>query len=91
MYELLKTNFLTYLFVTVITAFSAFSVGIVVIKNTNKIEHRCVKVALRILICCVISFFWLYFIVYSNLYPVSLPASSSTLGFIILHTPHQSA
>lgn len=72
MYELLKTSFWTYMFVTAFVGLGIVLFCFGVIKKTKRIESRRAKAALRIVVCCILGCFWAYFFVYLNLYPVSL-------------------
>ena len=70
MNELIRTNLLSYVFVTI---FSGLWISLVIFstfKKTNSI-HK-VKILIRTIISSILICLWIYFFVYVNLYPVSL-------------------
>ncbi len=72
MYELIKSYFLSYIFVAAFTGCALVSLIIGVFEKTKNIERKKIKTALRAGISGVLVCLWAWLIVYLNLYPVSL-------------------
>ena len=72
MEELIKTNFLSYLGITIFTGFCLFRAIYAIFKKTKNTENKTVKRLLRIGVNGVLVCFWMWFFIYVNLFPISL-------------------
>ena len=72
MEELLRTGFITSVALVLFAGCFFGRCILVVIKKTTNMENQKLKIVLRSVICSVIAIFWLYVIVYMNMYPRSL-------------------
>ena len=71
MEELIKTNFLTYTFLVLLTGFFVVSLGIVIFKKTKHVTGGR-KNAIRYGVTSVLAVFWIWFFVYTNFCPIAL-------------------
>lgn len=73
MYELIKSDFGSYLFIAIFSGIWFAWGGVYgIIVNTKKIENIVLKRILRVSVSVVCVGFWLWFFVYKNLYPIAL-------------------
>ena len=73
MYELIKSDFGSYLFIAIFSGICFAWGGVYgIIVNTKKIENIVLKRILRVSVSVVCVGFWLWFFVYKNLYPIAL-------------------
>ena len=72
MRELIETNVLTYLFSTILTGFLLLSIIQGTFKQTKNIENKKKKAVLRFGVNGVLVCFWIWFFIYTNLFPISL-------------------
>ena len=73
MYELIKSDFRSYLFIAIFSGIWFGWGGVYgIIVNTKKIENIVLKRILRVSVSVVCVGFWLWFFVYKNLYPIAL-------------------
>ena len=82
MEELLKTNFISYAFVTVFSAILFSSLVFGILKKTKKMENKKKKATINFIVSGVIICFWLWFFVYINLFPISLAYCEYNHNFV---------
>ena len=69
---LIKESFLLYLFLAVFTGFWFLYAGFGIAKKIGNIENQRIRNGLCVIVCSALSFLWVFFFVYKNLYPISL-------------------
>lgn len=72
MEELLKTSLHAYLSSEMFFGIWVVLFSAIIIVKTKNMESRKLKIALRIIICSVLTGLWAFFCVYKSLYPISL-------------------
>lgn len=86
MYELIKTSLHSYIFLAVFVGL-LFSLGIIsLFKKTKNIESKTLKIFLCVGVSIVLVCIYLWFFIYTNLYPISLAYYEYTNNSIVERT-----